>query len=128
MKQGKQQNPVKRIGMAQLVLAVSTMVICALLSLVIQTEKIPEQIGGVVAEVLLELIVFGVCFFTVRPMPQARLPLSMATAGAFVLLRIIFKAIVFPGAQWTMMWGLILTAVAGAMAGIMASTKKQRRR
>lgn len=128
MKQGKNQKQVRRILFAQLVLIATAAVLCCFMAVLIQGEKIPELWGGTISEVLLEIIVFLVCFITVRPLPQNRLPLSAATAGIFLLIRVLVKSIAFPQTQWTMIWGMILSGAAALLAGVSASTKKQRRR
>lgn len=128
MKQAQNQKFLKRLGFAQLILAVCAAVVCFLIAMLVQSEKIPENMGAVIAEVILEILVFLVCLVTAKPLPQNKLPAAILTAAAFALLRIIFRTIFLPEAQWGRAWGLILTGAAAVIAGYTASMKKQRRR
>lgn len=128
MKQTHKQITIRRIAAAQIIMAVGAFVICAVLSLLVQGERIPEQLGGVAAVILTEVLAFAVCYLTVRPVPQKKLLLSGLTAAVFLLIRVLFKAAAFPASQWEMAWGILLTAAAAVLAGVLGSMKKERRR
>lgn len=128
MKQTHTQTTIRRIAIAQIIMIAGAFLICAILSLLVQGERIPEHLGGIAAVILTEVLVFAVCYLTVRPVPQKKLLLSVLTVAVFLLIRILFKAIAFPTSQWSMSWGITLTAGAAVLAGVVGSMKKERRR
>lgn len=101
--------------------------VCVLAGMLISKEIVPEEMGPVISAAMSELVVLLLCCITARTMPQSRLPAAMILAGGFAAFRLLAGTILFPEAELRLI-GCLVTLVMGVAAGLMASTKKQRRR
>lgn len=118
---------VKSIGTALLVMILGSFAFCALIGILVAKQIVPENVGWLLSLGLTELLVLLVGYWTARKVPQKRLPVTLLLAGLFIAVRLLLGMAAFTG-EGIRMSGCLVTLAAAVAAGLMSSTKKQRRR
>lgn len=125
MKQAKING--KTIGTALIIMILGSFAFCALIGVLVEKQAMPENMGWLLALGLTELLVLLVTYWAARRVPQRRLPMTVLLAGLFLGIRLLLGVAAFPG-EGIQAARCLLTLGVAVAAGLMASTKKQRRR
>ena len=118
----------KQVLLSAAVTAVSGVLLCSVLALLVSKEVLAMGPAKLMAEMLVNGVLLLVCFLTARKLPQSRLPASLAVAAVFWLLCLLAKALAFSEMSLTADWRMALPLLSSVAAGVLASQRKSRRR
>ena len=117
----------KELGLAALFMALGAIGASCLVAVLTARQILPETMSSVASVTLAELVVLLVCYLNARKMSQSRLPAALLTATPFVVLRLLAGLFMLKGESVSLV-GVLITVGVAAVGGMMASTKKKRRR
>lgn len=119
---------VKRASLGVALAAACSFAAACLLGMLIINEILPLSSSGIAAGAAVFLSVLLTCYFTVRRIPQSKLPVALAMAVAYIVVSLFFGGVLFPASELQITWTIFLPVFAALIAGIWGSTQKKRRR
>lgn len=119
---------VKKIVFGALGALFGSLIMSGLLGVLVQNEVIPIAASIIAAAVIAFVSVLLACLVSVRKKQKGKLTVTLMIAAVFVLLQLLIGGVLFPVAEISLNWKIILPVAAAVISGVWSSTGRKRRR
>ena len=119
---------VKKIVFGALGALFGSLIMSGLLGVLVQNEVIPIAASIIAAAVIAFVSVLLACLVSVRKKQKGKLTVTLMIAAVFVLLQLLIGGVLFPVAEISLNWKIILPIAAAVISGVWSSTGRKRRR
>ena len=103
-------------------------ILSCLVGLIVQNETLPEAFGEILLKTALLLCMFCACCMISRKVKKQKLMISFAASAAIILQLVMVHAICFQKSGYDFKMLLIYLVAPALSAGLLTSTKQERRR
>ena len=119
---------VKKIVFGALGALFGSLIMSGLLGVLVQNEVIPIAASIIAAAVIAFVSVLLACLVSVRKKQKGKLTVTLMITAVFVLLQLLIGGVLFPVAEISLNWKIILPVAAAVISGVWSSTGRKRRR
>lgn len=128
MKQGKKLRAGKAIWFAVAAVILTSAAFCCLMGLLICKDAIRMENAKIPVLVFMMCALFAACCCAARSVSKGKLQASFAVTAGVAAVMLIGKMAVHPASQSWNLWQILGMTIVSALAGVIASRKRERRR
>lgn len=124
----KLKNVLKRAGAGVGCMVILNFAVSCILGVLIWKEVVPLSLASALSGIMGAVIVFFVCMLTLKNIPQSKLPVALGMSLAYTVLALFLGNAAVSSDPTQITWFASMPFAAAAMAGVLGSRKKGRRR